>query len=160
MATTFKSTKNIPDNYTLRKQIGANVFRKQPRGVYPDKNEPFNYDEYLKKYYTYNAAYQLSNPQSGYNLSTGGNGGGEGSPGSPTEKGMPPWSTGREYAYPGHPEITGKSTTEISWNLVRNVLPQQYDALATLVDKSKTHHRLKERLGMPSIKNTSIAFFQ
>ena len=129
----------MPENYTLRKQLGSVVFKRQPRGRYTDKNEPFEYNEYLKKYYQYNASYQLLNPQSGYNLTiSSGGGGGEGSPGIPTEKGMPPWSTGREYSYPGHPEITGKSTTEISWNVVREVLPKQYEVLKTYVDNPDT----------------------
>lgn len=141
MATTYKSTKNIPENYTLRKQIGSITFKRQPKGTYTDKNEPFNYNEYLKKYYEYNAAYQLQNPQSGYNLTTfyttEGGGGGD-SRRTPTEKGMPPWSTGTEYSYPGSPNITGKSTTEISWNIVREVLPKQYEVLKTYVDNPDT----------------------
>lgn len=115
MATTFKSTKNIPDNYTLRKQIGANVFKKQPK-------RNFQYGNFLSEYYKNQSYYYFGNKESPYikpkQVYSGGGAGGSG--GSFESTGVPPWI-----------QNPNKSETEQAWNIVRAEFAERFNNLKT-----------------------------
>lgn len=81
MATTTKSNKKKPDYLTLRRQLGSNVFKKQPKAV-------SYYGQTMSSYY--NNAYQYVNESikeytktSTYTTSTGGGGSGGGGSSAP-----------------------------------------------------------------------------
>jgi len=76
MATTTKSNKKKPDYLTLRRQLGSNVFKKQPYRPFNDYNTVSGY--YYGKYQ--NSMNHMENTGNGYKLS--GQGGAAGSGGS------------------------------------------------------------------------------
>lgn len=76
MATTTKSNKKKPDYLTLRRQLGSNVFKKQPYRPFNDYNTVSGY--YYGKYQ--NSMNHMENTGNGYKLS--GHGGAAGSGGS------------------------------------------------------------------------------
>lgn len=113
MATTTKSTKNIPNNYTLRKQIGSNVFRRQPKSN-------FQYGNFLSEYYKNQSYYYYGNPESPYiaktttTSSSGGGAGGSG--GADVSSGVPPWINN-----------PNKSETEQAWDIIRAEFSERFN---------------------------------
>lgn len=112
MATTYKSTKNIPNDYTLKKQIGSNVFRRQP-------TSNFQYGNFLSEYYKNQSYYYYGNPESPYigkTTTTSSGGGAGGSGGADVSSGVPPWI-----------QNPNKSETEQAWNIIRTEFSERFD---------------------------------
>jgi hypothetical protein len=112
MATTTKSNKKIPNDYTLRKQIGSNVFRRQPKSN-------FQYGNFLSEYYKNKSYYYYGNPESPYIVktnTTSSGGGAGGSGGADVSSGVPPWI-----------QNPNKSETEQAWNIIRDEFSKRFN---------------------------------
>lgn len=86
MATTTKSNKKKPDYLTLKRQIGSNVFKRQPYRPFNEYNTVSGY--YYGKYI--NSMNYMENTGSGYKLSGGGGAAGSGGSEDVNTRNLPP----------------------------------------------------------------------